>query len=75
MEDGPGDADDSACSANWVEPRKQTEPDEREARHEHGGAHLANVRDQVHHAAAGGFHTARLVDDIQALTAEPGWVG
>lgn len=30
---------------------------------------------QVHHAAADGFHTARLVDDIQALMAAPGWVG
>lgn len=30
---------------------------------------------QVHHASADGFHTARLVDDIRELMAEPGWVG
>lgn len=30
---------------------------------------------QVHHAAADGFHTARLIDDIRQLMAEPGWVG
>lgn len=30
---------------------------------------------QVHHAVADGFHTARLIDDLQALVAEPGWVG
>lgn len=30
---------------------------------------------QVHHAAADGFHTARLVNELQALLAEPTWVG
>ncbi|GAA1725492.1 chloramphenicol acetyltransferase CAT [Isoptericola hypogeus] len=30
---------------------------------------------QVHHAAADGFHTARLVNELQALLADPAWVG
>jgi chloramphenicol O-acetyltransferase type A len=29
---------------------------------------------QVHHAAADGFHTARLVNELQVLLADPGWV-
>ncbi|MFX4292026.1 CatA-like O-acetyltransferase [Streptomyces bohaiensis] len=29
---------------------------------------------QVHHAAADGFHTARLVNEVQALLADPRWV-
>lgn len=30
---------------------------------------------QIHHAAADGFHTARLVNELQVLLAEPSWVG
>ncbi|WP_448808888.1 CatA-like O-acetyltransferase [Agromyces bauzanensis] len=30
---------------------------------------------QIHHAAADGFHTARLVGGIRELAAEPSWVG
>ncbi len=30
---------------------------------------------QVHHAAADGFHTARLVEELRELFREPGWVG
>lgn len=29
---------------------------------------------QVHHAAVDGFHASRLVNELQALFAEPGWV-
>lgn len=29
---------------------------------------------QVHHAAADGFHTTRLVNEIQQLLSEPGWL-
>ncbi|MFL0564638.1 CatA-like O-acetyltransferase [Microbacterium sp. 179-I 1D1 NHS] len=29
---------------------------------------------QVHHSSADGFHTARLINDIQDLMAEPAWV-
>lgn len=29
---------------------------------------------QVHHAAADGFHTTRLINEFQALMAEPSWV-
>jgi len=28
---------------------------------------------QVHHAAADGFHTARLVNELQELLASPEW--
>ncbi|WP_154792170.1 type A chloramphenicol O-acetyltransferase [Occultella kanbiaonis] len=30
---------------------------------------------QVHHAAADGFHSARFVNELQALLADPSWVG
>ncbi|WP_420898225.1 CatA-like O-acetyltransferase [Cryobacterium sandaracinum] len=29
---------------------------------------------QVHHAAADGFHTARLVQELQALCSDPSWL-
>lgn len=29
---------------------------------------------QVHHAVADGFHTARLIDELQALLADPVWI-
>jgi chloramphenicol O-acetyltransferase type A len=30
---------------------------------------------QIHHAAADGFHTARLVEELRELFRDPGWVG
>lgn len=36
---------------------------------------LLPVAVQVHHAAADGFHTARLVNELQELLADPSWVG
>src|SRR6478736_1230951 len=30
---------------------------------------------QIHHAAADGFHTTRLVNEVQELLSDPGWVG
>lgn len=41
---------------------------------ESGGRTLLPFAVQIHHAAADGFHTSRLVDDIQALLAEPSWI-
>ncbi|WP_448808882.1 CatA-like O-acetyltransferase [Agromyces bauzanensis] len=41
---------------------------------ERDGRTLMPLAVQVHHAAADGFHTARLVGDIRELAAEPNWV-
>jgi chloramphenicol O-acetyltransferase type A len=41
---------------------------------ERSGRTLVPLAVQVHHAAADGFHTARLVSDLRALVAEPDWV-
>jgi chloramphenicol O-acetyltransferase type A len=35
---------------------------------------LLPVAVQIHHAAADGFHTARLIDDLQHLVEQPGWL-
>lgn len=42
--------------------------------HEQNGRTLMPLAVQIHHAAADGFHTARLVDDIQRLVGDPSWV-
>ncbi|WP_448006911.1 CatA-like O-acetyltransferase [Agromyces bauzanensis] len=42
---------------------------------ERDGRTLMPLAVQIHHAAADGFHTARLVGDIRELVAEPSWVG
>jgi chloramphenicol O-acetyltransferase type A len=41
---------------------------------ERDGRTLMPLAVQVHHAAADGFHVARLVDELQQLLAEPDWV-
>lgn len=41
---------------------------------ERGGCTLLPLAVQAHHAAADGFHTARLVNDLRQLVAEPDWV-
>jgi chloramphenicol O-acetyltransferase type A len=41
---------------------------------ERDGRTLLPLAVQVHHAAADGFHTARLNDDLRRLVAEPGWL-
>ena len=38
------------------------------------GRTMLPVSVQVHHAAADGFHTARLVNELQGMLDEPGWV-
>lgn len=38
------------------------------------GRTLLPLAVRVHHAAADGFHTARLLDELQELCAEPGWL-
>lgn len=40
---------------------------------ERDGRTLMPLAVQVHHASADGFHTARLVDGIRQLVAEPSW--
>ncbi len=42
---------------------------------ERGGRVRLPLAVQVHHAVADGFHTARLVEELQALLADPAWVG
>lgn len=42
---------------------------------ERDGRVLLPVAVQVHHAAADGFHTARLVTELQELLDDPSWVG
>lgn len=42
---------------------------------ERDGRVLLPLAVQIHHAAADGFHTARLVDELQALLSDPSWVG
>ncbi|SKC57141.1 type A chloramphenicol O-acetyltransferase [Krasilnikoviella flava] len=41
---------------------------------ERDGRVLLPLAVQVHHAAADGFHTARLVDELRELMADPSWV-
>ncbi len=41
---------------------------------ERDGRVLLPLAVQVHHAAADGFHTARLVEELRALLADPSWV-
>ncbi|WP_298323484.1 CatA-like O-acetyltransferase [Haloactinopolyspora sp.] len=38
------------------------------------GRTLLPLAVQVHHAAADGFHTSRLVNEFQALLADPSWI-
>jgi chloramphenicol O-acetyltransferase type A len=42
---------------------------------ERDGRTLLPVAVQIHHAAADGFHTARLLGDLEAVLADPSWVG
>ncbi|MEU6476743.1 type A chloramphenicol O-acetyltransferase [Streptomyces sp. NPDC047017] len=42
---------------------------------ERDGRVLLPLAAQVHHAAADGFHTARLVNELQALVSAPTWLG
>ena len=42
--------------------------------HERDGRVLLPLAVQVHHAAADGFHTARLVQEVQSLLSAPDWV-
>ncbi|MGW8566522.1 type A chloramphenicol O-acetyltransferase [Isoptericola sp. NPDC055881] len=42
---------------------------------ERDGRVLLPLAVQVHHAVADGFHTARLVNELQELLADPAWVG
>ncbi|WP_020575978.1 type A chloramphenicol O-acetyltransferase [Actinopolymorpha alba] len=41
---------------------------------ERAGRTLLPLAVQIHHAAADGFHTARLINDLRALVAEPDWI-
>lgn len=41
---------------------------------EREGRVLLPLAVQVHHAAADGFHTSRLVDELQTLLTDPGWL-
>ncbi|WP_144765738.1 CatA-like O-acetyltransferase [Curtobacterium sp. 9128] len=43
--------------------------------HERDGRTLMPLAVQVHHAAADGFHTSRLISDVEQLLAEPSWLG
>lgn len=40
---------------------------------ERDGRTLLPLAVQIHHAAADGFHTARLIDDLRRLVADPSW--
>jgi len=42
---------------------------------ERDGRVLLPLAVQVHHAVADGFHTSRLVNELQELLADPSWVG
>lgn len=42
---------------------------------ERDGRLLLPVSVQIHHAAADGFHTSRLIEDLRRLMAEPDWIG
>ncbi|MEN0103127.1 MAG: CatA-like O-acetyltransferase [Curtobacterium sp.] len=42
--------------------------------HERDGRTLMPLAVQVHHAAADGFHTTRLIADVERLLAEPSWL-
>lgn len=42
---------------------------------ERDGRTLMPLAVQIHHAAADGFHTARLVRDLEQLVADPSWLG
>ena len=42
---------------------------------ERDGRTLLPLAVQIHHAAADGFHTARLVRELEQLLADPSWVG
>lgn len=42
--------------------------------HDDGGRTLLPLSVQVHHAAADGFHTTRLLRDVEALFADPTWL-
>ncbi|MEF3402281.1 CatA-like O-acetyltransferase [Agromyces sp. CCNWLW203] len=42
---------------------------------EREGRTLLPIAVQIHHAAADGFHTARLLGDLEALMADASWVG
>lgn len=42
---------------------------------ERDGRTLLPVAVQIHHAAADGFHTARLLGDLEALMGDASWVG
>ncbi|MGH3705621.1 MAG: CatA-like O-acetyltransferase [Agromyces sp.] len=42
---------------------------------ERDGRTLLPVAVQIHHAAADGFHTARLLGDLEALMGDTSWVG
>lgn len=42
---------------------------------ERDGRVLQPLAIQLHHAAADGFHTGRLVDDLQRVFDDPAWVG
>jgi chloramphenicol O-acetyltransferase type A len=39
-----------------------------------GGRTLLPLAVQIHHAAADGFHTARLINEVRALFSHPDWV-
>ncbi|MCK2144371.1 MULTISPECIES: type A chloramphenicol O-acetyltransferase [Streptomyces] len=41
---------------------------------ERDGRLLLPLSVQIHHAAADGFHTARLTDELQTLLADPAWL-
>lgn len=42
---------------------------------ERNGQTFLPIAVQVHHAAADGFHTSRLLNELQALLADPSWAG
>lgn len=42
--------------------------------HEQGGRVLMPLAMQIHHAAADGFHSARLIEDLRKLCARPDWL-
>ncbi|WP_237840937.1 type A chloramphenicol O-acetyltransferase [Cellulosimicrobium cellulans] len=42
---------------------------------ERGGRTLLPLAVQVHHAAADGFHVARLVNELQEVVDDPSWLG
>jgi chloramphenicol O-acetyltransferase type A len=42
---------------------------------EREGRTLLPLAIQIHHAAADGFHTSRLVNELQELLSDPAWIG